>query len=82
MKEKITKKLESSLDCSHLEVINESYLHAGHMGDDGSGESHFKIIIAAKDFIGLNRVKIHRKIHDILKNELKNIHALAIKILS
>ena len=31
-----------------LEVINESALHSGHAGDDGSGESHWRIVIKAE----------------------------------
>ncbi len=77
----ITEKLKAELNCSELTVHNESHLHAGHNGFDGSGESHFKIEIASPDFSGLSRLEIHRKINFILKNELKYIHALAIKII-
>ncbi len=33
-----------------LEIINDSAQHAGHAGDDGSGESHFTIVIEAPSF--------------------------------
>ena len=37
----ITTRLTQALDPSHLVVSNDSHHHAGHMGDDGTGESHF-----------------------------------------
>jgi len=35
---------------TRLEVINDSAKHHGHMGDDGSGESHFTVVIEAAAF--------------------------------
>ena len=43
----IKERLEASLAPSELVVTNQSHLHAGHAGDDGSGESHFKIEISS-----------------------------------
>jgi len=78
--DQINNKLSKEINCSILEVINESHMHAGHNDFDGTGESHFRIVISSLDFADLNRVKIHRKIHDILQDELKHIHALTIEI--
>jgi len=77
----IETKLTQQLNCSVLEVINESHLHAGHNGFSGEGESHFRIKISATEFNQLSRVAIHRKINSILKAELTEIHALAIEII-
>lgn len=83
MAKKIETLLRQSLSISHLKVINESALHAGHAGDDGSGESHFKLFIVSDDFLGLNRVARHRKIYHILDDLMKkHIHALAIEALN
>ncbi|MGZ3264831.1 MAG: BolA/IbaG family iron-sulfur metabolism protein, partial [Croceibacterium sp.] len=30
---------------TRLEVLNDSARHHGHSGDDGSGESHFTVVI-------------------------------------
>lgn len=83
MKERIIKKLENNLSVESLEVINESYLHKGHLGDDGSGETHFKIEIKAKELEGEKLVNSHRKIKALLKEEFENngLHALSIKVL-
>ncbi len=76
----MTQKLQDALDPQNLEVINQSHLHAGHAGDDGSGESHFKINIQSDVLSALKYVERERKIHKILAVEMQKIHALSIKI--
>jgi len=66
---------------STLEVINESAQHAGHAGDDGSGESHFRVRIKAAAFAGVSRIERHRMVHKALGAPLiGDIHALALEI--
>lgn len=82
MKERITKKLSQNLTIRDLQIINQSHLHSGHMGDNGTGETHFEVIISAQDFVNKNKVQSHRLINDLLKDEFKNgLHALTIKII-
>lgn len=70
-----------SLSPEHLEVINESHKHAGHAGDDGSGESHWRVVISAPSLADKSRIARHRAIHDALgKDILGRLHALAIEI--
>lgn len=65
----------------HLDVVNESHRHAGHAGDDGSGESHFKVAIRAGTFAPMSRVARHRAVHAALGADLVGrIHALALDI--
>jgi BolA protein len=65
----------------HLEVINESHKHAGHAGDDGSGESHWRVVIAAASLADKSRIARHRAIHDALgKDIMSRLHALAIEV--
>lgn len=69
------------LSPEHLEVINESAMHQGHAGDDGSGESHWRIVIEAAGLDNMTRIARHRAIHAALgKNIIGRIHALAIDI--
>lgn len=69
------------LSPTHLEVINESAKHRGHAGDDGSGESHWRIVIAAPALADQSRIARHRAIHAALGPDLiGRIHALAIDI--
>ena len=71
----------AKLSPSTLEVINESAQHHGHAGDDGSGESHWRIIIASPELDALSRIQRHRAIHAALGNDIiSRIHALAIEI--
>lgn len=70
-----------ALSPTHLEVINESAMHSGHAGDDGSGESHWRIVIAAPALAPMSRIARHRAIHAALgKDIIGRIHALAIDI--
>lgn len=71
----IEDKLASAIDLRHLEVINES---SNHNVPPGS-ESHFKVILVADEFDGMKLVQRHRRINQILADELSNqVHALAI----
>lgn len=81
MKQRIEDNIKDNINTTSLNVINNSHLHSGHAGDDGSGETHFKIEISSKDFDGLSRIKQHQKVNKILKDEFeKGLHALEIKI--
>lgn len=80
--DEITTILEEKFSPAHLEVINESHLHAGHAGDDGSGESHFRVVIKADSFADASRVACHRMVYGALDSLLKErIHALALEIM-
>lgn len=80
MQKRIEDKLRNALQPDVLEVINESHLHSGHAGDDGSGESHFRLVIATHNFKENSRVGQQREIFTILEEEMKVIHALSIQI--
>jgi BolA protein len=73
MQEQIHDKLANAISCKHLNVVNESHMHS--RGE----ESHFKVIIVSEEFIGKRLLQRHRKINDVLKDELAHhIHALSI----
>ena len=78
----IKQKLTETFQPEILQVENESHKHIGHAGDDGSGESHFKVTIASAEFAEDSRLQAHRKINACLANELKHtIHALSLQII-
>ena len=52
--------LRTALHPTHLDVINDSALHHGHSGDDGSGESHFTVVIESPAFEGVSRLQRQR----------------------
>ncbi len=82
MKEIIENKLKTIFQPNYLKVINNSHLHKGHHGDNGTGETHFKIEISAKELTNKNKIAAHRQINNILREEFaKGLHALEIKII-
>lgn len=82
VEEIIRQKLTETLHPTRLEVINKSHLHAGHAGDNGTGESHFHVVVVSSELAGLSRVDGQRRIYQVLAQELKTtIHVLSINIL-
>lgn len=73
--------LASNFPNAKIEVINESHLHAGHSGDDGSGESHWRVAISDASFADMSRIARHRAVHAALGPQIiGRIHALALDI--
>lgn len=65
---------------SRLDVINDSANHHGHAGDDGSGESHFTVVIEAEAFAGQSRLSRQRLVNKALGDiPGERVHALAIR---
>ncbi|MDP3264137.1 MAG: BolA family protein [Tabrizicola sp.] len=80
VKDEIEARLSAAFAPERLEVVNESHRHSGHSGDDGSGESHFKILIRAAAFAPMNRVARHRAVHQALGDLNARVHAIALDI--
>lgn len=85
----IEAKLAEAFAPEHLEIIDESHLHAGHHHADsdhhatfdGSGETHFRVRLVSAAFAGQSRVARHRAINRVLQDELDaGVHALAIEV--
>jgi BolA protein len=77
----IEQRLRETLQVERLEVIDESYQHAGHAGAHASGVgTHFRVRIASPLFTGLSRVARHRLVYDSLQDFMvQGLHALAIE---
>ncbi|MEO9463436.1 MAG: BolA family protein [Marinomonas sp.] len=72
--------LQAQFNPSDLQIINDSAQHSGHSGDDGSGESHFTIVIAADKFAEMNRLARQRAVIAALGDIVGGrVHAVAIK---
>ena len=79
----IRRKLTEAFQPVRLEIKNESHLHHPHHGSPQTGESHFRVLLAADAFDGVNRVERQRKIYAVLAEELEGpIHALALTALT
>jgi len=76
----IERLLTSAFAPTRLAVINDSASHSGHMGDDGTGESHFTVEIESAAFAGVARLQRQRMINAALGDiPGQRVHALAIK---
>ena len=79
--ERIHLRLQERLSPSALEVLDESWQHAGHAGANGTGfGTHFRVRITSTRFSGLGRVARHRLVYDALQEFIQQgLHALAIE---
>lgn len=73
MQQQIKLKIQQAFPQAHIEIENESHLHAGP-----ATESHFKLAIVAEEFEAVSRVKRHQMVYKILSQEMTQIHALAL----
>jgi len=81
LEREIRHSLQEAFAPVRLAVINESHLHAGHSGDDGSGESHWRVEVEAPAFADMSRIARHRAVHAALGPGIMNrIHALSLDI--
>ena len=72
--------LTDAFSPTRLEVVNDSAKHSGHSGDDGSGESHFTVVIEAPAFAGKSRLDRQRMVNSALGDiPGERVHALSIQ---
>ncbi|XP_032089791.1 bolA-like protein 1 [Thamnophis elegans] len=72
----IRAKLQAALEPLHLEVINDSHMHAVPRGS----ETHFRVVVASRRFEGLPLIHRHRLVNDLLQEELAGpVHSLSIQ---
>ena len=74
----IKARLEQALSPTHLDILDESHLHAGHAGA-ASGAGHFNVTIVSDKFADQSAIQRHRMVYlavgDLMPSE---IHALSI----
>ena len=76
----MTQLLTAAFAPTRLAVINDSAAHSGHSGDDGSGKSHFSIVIESAAFAGMSRVARQRAVNAALGDiPGHRVHALAVR---
>jgi BolA protein len=74
--------LRERLSARHVEVIDESHLHAGHAGAKG-GAGHFRALVVSPAFAGKSLVERQRLVYDALAEMMgPEIHALAMQTLT
>jgi len=76
IKEKITKNIQ----VNNVEIIDNTHLHKRHKSFN-KNKIHLKIIIKSESLKSLSKIASHKKIIDLLKEEIETkIHSLEIKI--
>jgi len=76
----IERKLNEAFAPTSLKVIDESHLHAGHVGARPEGETHFRVELVSDAFADCSRVDRQRLVYDILREELAGpVHALSVQ---
>jgi len=78
----IEARLSEGLQPTHIEVVDESHLHAGHAGAR-SGAGHFRAVLVSERFEGLSRVKRQQLVYGLLADEMgPEIHAFSMRTLT
>ena len=79
---RIEAKLRERLAATHVEVVDESHLHAGHAGAREGG-GHFRAVIVSERFEGLSRIRRQQLVFEVLAEEMRgDIHALSMRTLT
>ena len=74
--------LMDALDAEHVQVEDDSALHAGHPGAQGGG-GHYRVLVVSPRFEGLSRVAAQRLIYHALGELMTtDIHALEMRTLT
>ncbi|MEW6325270.1 MAG: BolA family protein [Nitrospirota bacterium] len=80
-KETIERKMKETLGAAHVEIVDESWKHAGHAGAASGG--HFILRVVSKQFEGVPLLDRNRMVFQALREEMgRGIHALAISALT
>ncbi len=78
--EEMERLLTDAFAPTRLQIVNDSASHSGHSGDDGSGESHFTIVIEAPGFAQQSRLQRQRAVIAALGDIVgQRVHAVAIQ---
>lgn len=75
---RIEEKLRTALAPLYLDVQNESHMHSVPPGS----ESHFKVVVVSERFAGRSPVERQRMVYEVLAEEMKSVHALAMRTLT
>ncbi len=76
-------RLQERLSPTQLAVVDESGLHNGHAGANGTGfGTHFRVRIASPFFTNKSLGACHRLVYDAVQDFIDaGLHALAIEVI-
>mgnify|MGYP001572241536 CR=1 FL=1 len=74
--EQIKKRLVEKLSATHVQVVDESQAHVGHMGAQMGG-GHYFVTVVSEQFSEKNTINRQRLVYQALQEEMKQaVHAL------
>ena len=77
----IEKRISKALAPELIKLVNESHNHIGHAGDNGSGKTHFKLMVVSGAFDGCNRIERHRIVFKEINSLFEEgLHALSLEV--
>ena len=79
MHQRIETKVRNALAPTHLEIRDESHMHAVPPG----AESHFRLLVVTPAFEGKSAVQRHQAVYAALAEEMRDhIHALGLQTMT
>ena len=79
---RVEAELRERLAAIHVDVIDESHLHVGHVGAREGG-GHFRAVVVSARFEGESPIERQRLVYSALEDVMGNeIHALSMKTLT
>ncbi|MBY0449884.1 MAG: BolA family transcriptional regulator [Cyanobacteria bacterium] len=78
----LSEKLKQTLAAQQVEIIDNSWQHAGHVGADPDRvATHLAIQIVSDSFEAMPLIDRHRRLHEVLAPEMSaHIHALELRL--
>jgi BolA protein len=79
MYQRVEQKVRAALTPTHLEIIDESFMHSVPEG----AESHFRLLVVSDAFAGKSPVQRHQAVYRALAEEMRDhIHALGLQTMT
>ncbi|MDN5247866.1 MAG: BolA family protein [Wolbachia endosymbiont of Tyrophagus putrescentiae] len=79
--QEIEKRIRESINVIDINIIDESAKHADHyFASLSTLPSHIKLMLVSDDFEGMNSLARHKLVYNLLKNEIKLIHAISLHL--
>lgn len=83
IEKELIKRLNQEFPEDTFTLENDSKNHVGHMGDNGTADTHFIVMIKSElKFLSKDRMDIHKRVNEVTK-DLYNagLHSLSIRFM-
>ncbi|MDG7056227.1 MAG: BolA family transcriptional regulator [Wolbachia endosymbiont of Meromenopon meropis] len=78
----IEKKIRCTIDVIDINIVDESFRHKSHHYSSLSSKSlsHVKLVLISDNFVEMNVLERHKLIYKLLKDEIKQLHAISLQL--